>query len=132
MPAKITAGSAQAKTLAALSNMELRGTTDVAAYAASVRAIAYHFALELDVTAHELQVVLGKAKGSMMDRFQARMAARRVVRKLRAAAEDARSVGDNAARFWADYTRTYAEVINPDRKTRDTWQFTEKPAAKAK
>jgi hypothetical protein len=117
------AAGAGKKASAPLSAIELRGTADVAAYLATLRAIGQSLAMEIDLTAFELQQKLERG-GRGIDKYAGRMAARRVTRRFRRSAEHMVSAGDEAARAWAEYSKTYADLIHPE-ATRRQWQWTE-------
>lgn len=126
MPADVsTSRRAAPKTITALSNMELRGTVDVATYANAARDICRSLAMEFDLTAHELNQQLDKAGGGLRDRFTARFSARRTAGHLRRAAAHANAAGDSVMRMWQQYQRDYEQLIHPQRR-RDGWQFEEK------
>lgn len=120
------ASAAAKKASSSLTAIELRGTPDVAKYASVLREVTRGLAMEVDLTAHELQSKLEKGGASMLDRFASRRAAMKVTRRLRASGSDLLAAGDNAARFWQEYSKTYADLINPQRGTRQTWQWSER------
>jgi hypothetical protein len=107
--------------------MELHGTPDVFAYASLMRAIALELSMEGDMTAHELQRKLERGGMGLLDRVQAKMAARKVSRRMRMAAQSFHQAADDAARFWMEYSRTYADLIDPPPENkRDSWAFNAK------
>jgi len=119
-------GRQPARTLAQLQQAELRGTEDIAWYAASVNAVAQSLALEVSITAHELAQVLARESAGRggIDRFMAGRQARRATRRLRAAAEDFRDGGHQALRFFGDYMRLYDTLIHPEHQ-RQHWRWQE-------
>lgn len=124
--ARQTGARQLARTLSQLQQAELRGTEDVAWYAASVNAIAQTMALEVSITAHELAQVLARESAGRggIDRFAAGRQARRATRRLRASAEDFRDAGHQALRFFGDYMRVYDQLVHPQRDRR-RWQWEE-------
>ncbi len=126
-PAKTarTAGRGRAKSPADLARIELRGTRDVAAYAQEARDLGRALAMELDMTAHELDMRLAKAGAGLWERFAARRASRQVTNRLRRSAAHANAAGDECMRFWRAYRQVYAELIDPDRR-KSSWDFKDK------
>jgi hypothetical protein len=92
-----------------------------------MRAIALELSLEADMTAHELQRKLERGAMGLVDRVQAKMAARRVARRMRMVAQTFHQAADETARFWMEYSRVYADLIQPPPEAkRDSWQFAPK------
>ena len=96
-----------------LSAFELRGTEDVAKYSEALRDISRALANEVDMTAAELQSTLGRAGASLSDKFQARMKARKVTRRLRRARDLYQGAAIEAVKFWAAYRQEYDPLIRP-------------------
>lgn len=105
-----------------LAQMELRGTEDVAAYCQAARELLRATALELHATAAELQQKLSVHGGNQRTQVAHRIVVRRTLRKLRVAAGRADRAADDIMRFWKDYLRNFAELIEPH-KARRGWQW---------
>jgi hypothetical protein len=106
-----------------LSAFEIRGTEDIAKYSEALREISRTMAAELDYTAAELQVVLSHAGLSLSDKFQARMKARKVTRRLRRARDLYHGAALEAVAFWATYRQEYDPLIVPSRQAARAWKW---------
>ncbi len=106
-----------------LSAFELRGTEDVAKYSEALRDISRALANEVDYTAAELQATLTRAGGSLGDRFQARMKARKVTRRLRRARDLYQGAAIEAVKFWATYRQEYDPLITPSKNAGQAWKW---------
>ena len=99
------------------------GTEEVAEYSATGRDICRDLAMEVQVTAHLLEKKLGNLKaGGLMDKWAARRLARKTVRPLKQMSDLLNGAGDYSLRFWQEYAKNYADLINPA-KGRDDWKF---------
>ena len=99
-----------------LSAFELRGTEDIAKYSIALRDLSRAIAAEVDYTAAELQVTLGRAGESLGDKFAARIKARKVTRRLRRARNLYQGAAIEAVKFWATYRQEYDPLIHPTRQ----------------
>lgn len=106
-----------------LSAFELRGTEDVAKYSEALRDISRALANEVDYTAAELQATLTRAGGSLSDKFQARMKARKVTRRLRRARDLYAGAAIEAVKFWATYRMEYDPLITPAKQAPQAWKW---------
>jgi len=106
-----------------LSAFEIRGTEDVAKYSQALRDISRALANEVDYTAAELQATLTRAGGSLSDKFQARMKARKVTRRLRRARDLYQGAAIEAVKFWATYRQEYDPLIRPSKKDSQAWKW---------
>jgi hypothetical protein len=111
------------KSVPQLSAFELRGTEDVAKYSEALRDICRMLASEVDYTAAELQAVLTRAGGSLSDKFQARMKARKVTRRLRRSRDLLQGAAIEAVKFWATYRQEYDPLIKPARRPEQQWKW---------
>lgn len=105
-----------------LSEIELRGSADVADYSVALRDSLRNMATELDLTAAELATVLEHSTGTAVDRAVARHKSRRVTRRLRRARDLLNAASVEGARLWADYTVEYADLIAPSGK-KSGWKW---------
>jgi hypothetical protein len=112
------------KSIPQLSAFELRGTEDIAKYSEALRDLCRMLANEVDYTAAELQVTLTRAGGSLSDKFQARMKARKVTRRLRRARDLFQGAAIEAVKFWATYRQEYDPLIQPARQQQQAWKWT--------
>jgi hypothetical protein len=120
-PVKPAATRSRVRSPADLAAMELRSTEDVAAYCQAARELCRAIALEMHSTSAELQTKLTSrdvAAGGVAHRVMVR----RTLRQLRVAAGNADSAGDAVARFWKDYLRNFAALIDPH-KARTGWKW---------
>lgn len=99
-----------------LTELELRGSSDVAAYSQTLRNHLRDLATELDLTASELQRTLESSTGTALDRGIARMKARKVARRLRRARDLINGAAVEGARLWQTYMVEYADLISPNGK----------------
>ena len=99
-----------------LSEIELRGSADVAEYSTALRDTLRQMAQELDLTASELATVLEHSTGGAVDRAVARHKARRVARRLRRARDLIDAAATEGARLWSDYATEYGDLISPTGK----------------
>ena len=106
----------------AIAEIEIKGTEDVATYSVSLRDLLRGLAVELDLTAHELQATLEHSTGTALDRGLARMKARRVARRLHRARDLVNGAAIEGARFWTTYQTEYADLINPGKRQGWRWE----------
>jgi hypothetical protein len=101
------------------------GTEEIAEYSATGRDICRDLAMEVQLTAHLLEKRLGNLKaGRLIDKWAAKRLARKTVRPLKQMSDLLNGAGDYSLRFWQEYARNYADLINPGR-SRDEWKFDE-------
>lgn len=110
------------RTTRAVSEIEIRGTEDVATYSTALRDLLTGIATELDLTAAELQATLEHSTGTMLDRGVARLKARRVARRLHRARDLINGAAIEGARLWAEYNREYADMIHPGKRAGWKWE----------
>lgn len=110
------------RTTKAITEIELRGTEDVALYSASLREVLRGIGAELDLTAAELRATLEYSTGTALDRRIARMKARRVARRLHRAKELVDGAAAEAGRLWTTYQSEYADLINPGKRKGWRWE----------
>jgi hypothetical protein len=105
-----------------LSEIEIRSTEDVQAYARCLRDTCRELSGEVALTAHELRAALDQAGATSLDRFAARRASRRVTRRLLRASALLEGAGVEAARFWGTYLGTYEALVKPVQR-KSTWRW---------
>lgn len=109
------------RSAADLAQMELRSSEDVARYCQAAREVLRATALELHSTAAELQTKL-TAHGGQRSGVSHKILVRRTLRKLRVSAGRTDRAADDIMRFWKDYLRNFAELIEPH-KARQGWRW---------
>ena len=106
----------------AIAEIELRGTEDIAAYSVSLKDLLTALAIELDLTARELQSTLEHSTGTALDRGIARLKARKVARRLHRARDLIQGAATEGARFWTTYRTEYEDLIHPGKKQAWRWE----------
>ena len=106
---------------AALTQIELNGTPDIAAYATRGRDELRGIAMEYDLTAAHLERRLARALGGGA---AARWQARRAMRRLRKAASAADTAAALTYGWWKDYLSAFAAEIHPERQ-HEAWKWPE-------
>ncbi len=110
------------RTTRQISEIELRGTEDIATYSVSLRELLRSIATELDLTASELRATLENSTGTALDRTIARSKARKVARRLERARDLIQGAAVESARMWVTYQTEYADLIRPSGKRRG-WKW---------
>lgn len=110
------------KTTRQITEIELRGTEDVATYSISLRDLLRSIATELDLTAAELRATLENSTGTALDRTLARAKARKVARRLLRARDLIQGAAVEGGRMWVTYQVEYADLIRPSGR-RKGWKW---------
>jgi hypothetical protein len=105
-----------------ISEIELRGSEDIATYSTALRDTLRGMAIELDLTAAELQKTLEHSTGTALDRTLARYKARRVARRLQRARDLIHGASVEGARFWTTYATEYQDLIHPGKRQGWKWE----------
>lgn len=115
-----------------LSGIEFTGHVSVAKYAQELRALMRDCADETRFGAEEIQAVLSRQKGHpLLLGVDVRMRARRVARRLHRVSELEAGAAIEAVKFYHEFRRQFADVINPaPRRTRQMFDFNDDGAAK--
>ncbi len=121
-PAAVGKASRDARILAQIDFMKKgAGTDEVHDYVALARAFLRDLATELETSAAQIESgLIRTTTGRAVDKFGARMTARRTVAKLRRAAAHAQAAANDVGLFWRDYQHMYAEMIHPSGRQ---WEF---------
>lgn len=110
-----------AQSFESITRMELASTEDLQKFLQALKNHHKRVLHELDERADELQTILEENTNKMMDRFTARMKARRVARNLRRAADAEHRAMVHVVRTWASYKREYD--AGPVKKPKKVWKF---------
>lgn len=111
-----------ARRIPELAAIEFDSVENIKKYADELRDHFRDLTNEIDTALSDLQAILEEQEVAG-NKFDARMKARKAVRPLRRVANRTYTARIDVVRFWATFTRVYADVINPQKK-RKTKQIT--------
>lgn len=111
-----------------LSGIEFTGARSVAQYSKAARALCRDLSREFEFSAEEIEgALIASMKGhpllALVGAPDVRLRARRVARRLRRASELAQGAAVEAVKFNAQFRREFADILNPPRSTRKTFDF---------
>jgi hypothetical protein len=108
-----------------LSGIEFTGHAAITEYSKTLRALMRDLAYELDFAAEEIQAVLSRQRGHpLLFGIDVRLRARKVAKRLRRASELCAGAAVEAVKFYQEFRKQFAEVINPQRaKPRQAFDF---------
>ena len=101
-----------------LSGIEFTGHKSVVDYSKALREVERDLAHEADFAAEEIQAVLSSQRGHpLLMGVDVRLRARKVAKRLHRVAELHAGAAVEAVKFYAEFRRQFAEVINPPKRT---------------
>jgi hypothetical protein len=103
-----------------LRKMELLGTEDLQKYLTACKDLFKDLKMEVDSRADEIQVVLEESTPGI-DKFSARMKARKVARQLKRAGDAAHRGMIHCVRTWMTYKKEYEPKTTA--KPKRQWKF---------
>lgn len=104
--------------------IEFNGAKAIAEYSRRLRALGRELAAELDASSEEIKAVLARQKGHpLLMGADVRVRARKVAKRLTRAGELGQGVATEAVKFNQEFRMQFADVIEPKRRKKPSFDF---------